>query len=112
MAAILGSASWTRFSPKSRTPAAKASRTASGGCVLLTATRSDVAGGPRGAFRRPGDALPDGGHAVGDHFLRALISPWAVATFWASVGLMLRYFSRYWIASGILPWPTISAPRR
>ena len=36
--AILGSASWTRFSPKSRTPAARASRTASAGCVLLTAT--------------------------------------------------------------------------
>ena len=36
--AIFGSASWTRFSPKSRTPAAKASRTACSGCVLLTAT--------------------------------------------------------------------------
>ena len=71
-----------------------------------------VRGRARRALRRPGDALPDGGHALRDHFFRALSSPWAVATFCASVGLRLRYFSRYWIASGILPWPTISAPSR
>ena len=45
MAATFGSASWTRFSPKSRTPAANAARTASAGCVLLTATRVTSPGG-------------------------------------------------------------------
>ena len=79
---------------------------------LADRDESDVARTASGAFRRPGDALPDGGHAVRDHFFMALSSPWAVATFWAFVGFKLRYFSRYWIASGIFPCPTISAPRR
>ena len=76
-----------RGSRRSRgAPAAKASRTASAGWVLLTATRRDVRGARRGAIRRPGDPLPDGGHALGDHFLSAASSPCAVATFWARSG--------------------------
>ena len=52
-----------------------------------------VAAGPG---RRPGDPLPDGSDAVGDHFfgLSAPMSPLAVATFCAFVGFMVRYFSR------------------
>ena len=112
VAAIFGSASWTRFSPKSLTPGGKGRAHGLRRVRLADRDESDVARRARGAFRRPGDPLPDGGHAVRDHFFMALSSPWAVATFWASVGFMLRYFSRYWIASGIFPWPTISAPRR
>jgi hypothetical protein len=37
LAAILGSASWTRFSPTSRTPASHTACTASGPCVFVTA---------------------------------------------------------------------------
>ena len=92
----MASASWTRFSPKMRTPAAKASRTASAAWVLLTATRVTAVGFAAGAGRRPGDPLPDGGDTVGDHFfgLSAPMSPLAVATFCAFVGFMVRYFSR------------------
>ena len=39
------------------------------GWVLLTATRVTSPAGARRALRRPGDALPDGGDAIGDHFL-------------------------------------------
>ena len=66
----------------------------------------------RRALRRPGDPLPDGEDALRDHFLSALSSPCAMPTFCVSVGFMLRYFSRFTIASGIFPWPTMSAPRR
>ena len=83
-----------------------------GGMGLADRDQGDVARRTRRAIRRPGDPLPDGGHAVRDHFFMALSSPWAVATFWASVGFRLRYFSRFAIASGIFPWPTISAPSR
>ncbi len=83
-----------------------------GGVRLADGHEGDLARRSRRALRRPGDPLPDGGHAVRDHFFMALSSPWAVATFWASVGFMLRYFSRCAIASGIFPWPTISAPSR
>ena len=72
-----------------------------------------VLGRPARAGRRPGDALPDGGDATGDHFLglSAVISPSAVALFCAFVGFMARYFSRYCTASVTLFWPTMSVPR-
>ena len=46
------------------------------------------------------------------HFWIASSSWRAIATFSVSAGARLRYFSRFAIASGTLPWPTISAPRR
>ena len=72
----------------------------------------DLRGLAAGAGGRPGDALPDGSHAFGDHFFgfSACSKPWAVATFWALVGLMERYFSRWAIASGILFCPTATVP--
>ena len=48
------------------------------GVRLAHRDEGDLAGGPRRALRRPGDALPDGGHAIRDHFLMALSSPCAV----------------------------------
>ena len=104
--AILASASWTLFSPKSRRPAAKASRTASAGWVLLTATRVTSSGARAGARRRPGDALPDGGDALGDHLLLGLERREQPLRRWprsgAFVGFIERYFSRCAIALGDL----------
>src|SRR6266704_442227 len=72
----------------------------------------DLARRTAGPRRRPGDALPDGGHAVGDHFLglSACSRPWAVATFCALEGFMERYLSRLVTASGTLFWPTRIVP--
>ena len=71
-----------------------------------------VAGRAADPRRRPGDALPDGGHAVGDHFLglSACSRPCAVATFCAFDGFIERYFSRLATASGTLFWPTRIVP--
>ena len=38
------------------------------GMRLADRHQRDVLGAAAGARRRPGDAVPDGGHAVGDHF--------------------------------------------
>ena len=77
-----------------------------GGKRLAYGHEGDVLGPASRARRRPGDALPNGGHAVGDHFfagLSAAKSPLAVATFWALVGFIERYFSRRVTASSVLP---------
>ena len=58
-----------------------------------------------GAGRRSGDSLPNGGHAVSDHFfgLRAAMSCWAVAMFWAFLLPEATYFSRRAMAPGVSP---------
>ena len=114
------SASCTLFSPKTACPAAKASRTRSAGFVLLTATRvTSRSERPARAAARAIRFARHGRREAGSsrfmrsecHFLRAAISPLAVATFWAFCGLSERYFSRWAMHSAVLPWPTAIVPR-
>ena len=84
-----------------------------GGMRLAHRHQRHVLGAAAGARRRPGDAVPDGVDAVGDHFcgFNALMRACAVATFCALVGFRDRYFSRCVTASAALFCPTAMVPR-